>query len=98
MVLHPSDASQIDVRAGAAELLGACLAIVALRDRSAANPLLDKLLKEAQNGLLSGAVETVHGSLLTLRELLMQAGMVRTSGTVVYSLIPFSSCTTAFLL
>ena len=63
------------VREAAAELLAACLDIVTQRARSSKTPFLIKILQAAQAGLRVSVVETLHGSLLTLRELLLHAGM-----------------------
>ena len=66
------------VREGAAELLAACLEIVAQRDRQHRNPHLIRILQDAQAGLRMNQPEIIHGSLFTYRELLLHGGMVST--------------------
>lgn len=75
-VLVPLRDSRVHVREGAAELLAACLEIVAQRERQTRSPYLHKMLLEAQAGLKQPQPEIIHGSLLTYRELLLHAGMV----------------------
>lgn len=74
IIIPLRDTRQI-VREAAAELLAACLDIVTQRERSSKTPFLLKILQDAQSGLRTGVNETLHGSLLTLRELLLHAGM-----------------------
>lgn len=78
-VLVPLRDPRVHVREGAAELLAACLEIVAQRERQTRSPYLHKILLEAQAGLKQPQPEIIHGSLLTYRELLLHAGMVSTS-------------------
>ena len=66
------------MREGAAELLATCLDIVGQRDRGerAGRAIYAKVLADAQAGLKAASPDTVHGSLLTYRELFLHAGMV----------------------
>ncbi|KAK2463572.1 hypothetical protein APHAL10511_004323 [Amanita phalloides] len=74
-ILAPLRDPRVHVREGAAELLAACLEIVAQRERQTRSPYLHKILLDAQAGLKQPQPEIVHGSLLTYRELLLHAGM-----------------------
>ena len=76
-ILVPLRDQRVIVREGAAELLAACLEIVTTRERQARSPFLFKILQDAQMGLKQAQPEVIHGSLLTYRELLLHAGMVR---------------------
>ena len=76
-ILVPLRDQRLIVREGAAELLAACLEIVATRERQTRSPYLFKILQDAQMGLKQTQPEVIHGSLLTYRELLLHAGMVR---------------------
>jgi serine/threonine-protein kinase mTOR len=76
-ILVPLRDPRLIVRESAAELLAACLLIVAQRERQLRNnPYLLKILADAQNGLKISQPEIIHGSLLTYRELLLHGGMV----------------------
>ncbi|KAJ3878338.1 phosphatidylinositol 3-kinase [Lentinula edodes] len=66
---------RVMVREGAAELLAACLEIITQRERQTRSPFLTKILQDAQAGLKSSQPETIHGSLLIYRELLLYGGM-----------------------
>jgi len=83
-ILHPLRDQRVIVREGAAELLAACLEIVTQRERQTRSPYLPKILLDAQSGLKHTQPETIHGSLLTYRELLLHAGMV---SCIVFQLI-----------
>lgn len=76
-ILVPLRDQRVIVREGAAELLAACLEIVTQRERQTRSPYLSKILQDAQSGLKHSQPEVIHGSLLTYRELLLHAGMVR---------------------
>lgn len=76
-ILVPLRDQRVIVREGAAELLAACLEIVTQRERQGRTPYLPKILQDAQMGLKQNQPEVIHGSLLTYRELLLHAGMVR---------------------
>ena len=78
-ILIPLRDPRVIVREGAAELLAACLEIVAQRDRQQRNPYLIKILQDAQAGLRMNQPEIIHGSLITYRELLLHGGMVSAS-------------------
>ena len=65
------------VREAAAELLASCLDIILQRERQSKTQFLLKILQDAQGGLKTNVTETIHGSLLTFRELFLHAGMVR---------------------
>ncbi|KAG6864919.1 hypothetical protein C0991_006407, partial [Blastosporella zonata] len=73
-VLLPLRDQRIVVREGAAELLAACLEVAMQRERPTTIHL-HMLLQEAQLGLRQTALEVIHGSLLTYREVLLHAGM-----------------------
>ena len=60
--------TKVNIREGAAEALRACLDILAQRE-SSQKPWL-QVFEEAQRGLKMNTTETIHGSLLTIRELL----------------------------
>ncbi|KAF9647181.1 atypical/PIKK/FRAP protein kinase [Thelephora ganbajun] len=74
-ILIPLRDPRVIVREGAAELLAACLEIVAQRDRQQRNPYLIRILQDAQAGLRMNQPEIIHGSLITYRELLLHGGM-----------------------
>ncbi|KAI0272361.1 atypical/PIKK/FRAP protein kinase [Gloeopeniophorella convolvens] len=74
-ILMPLRDPRVIVREGAAELLAACLEIIAQRERSGRSAHLTKILADAQAGLRMSQPEIIHGSLLTYRELLLHGGM-----------------------
>ncbi|THH04859.1 hypothetical protein EW145_g5218 [Phellinidium pouzarii] len=74
-LLIPLRDPRLIVREVAAELLAACLDIITQRERQSKTPFLTKILQDAQAGLKTASAETIHGSLLTYRELLLHAGM-----------------------
>ncbi|EIN09563.1 FAT-domain-containing protein [Punctularia strigosozonata HHB-11173 SS5] len=74
-ILVPLRDARVIVREGAAELLAACLEIVSQRERNQPSLYLQRILADAQNGLKMTPPEIIHGSLLTLRELLLHGGM-----------------------
>lgn len=74
-ILIPLRDSRPQLREISAELLAACLDIISSRERQAKTPFLAKMLQDAQTGLKSASTETIHGSLLTFRELLLHGGM-----------------------
>lgn len=76
-IILPLRDQRVIVREGAAELLAACLEIVIQRERQGRSPYLTKIYNEATAGLKLSHPEVIHGSLLTYRELLLHAGMVR---------------------
>ena len=81
-ILVPLRDARVIVREGAAELLAACLEIITQRERQAPSSHLYQILKDAQLGLKTTQPEIIHGSLLTLRELLLHGGMVRIQGYI----------------
>ncbi|CCM00588.1 uncharacterized protein FIBRA_02624 [Fibroporia radiculosa] len=74
-ILVPLRDTRVIVRESAAELLAACLEIITQRERQVRSPFLIKILQDAQMGLKITQSETIHGSLLTYRELLLHGGM-----------------------
>lgn len=77
-ILVPLRDQRLVVRDAAAELLAACLEIVAQRERAAAkSPYLANIYRDAQAGLRQTQPEIIHASLLAYRELLLHGGMVR---------------------
>ncbi|KAH9990569.1 FAT-domain-containing protein [Russula vinacea] len=74
-ILMPLRDPRVIVREGAAELLAACLEIIAQRERQGRSLHLSKILTDAQAGLKTNQPEITHGSLLTYRELLLHGGM-----------------------
>ena len=75
-ILIPLRDSRVMVREGAAELLAACLEIVANRERTTRTTYLMKILQDAQLGLKMAQPEVIHGSLLMYRELLLHGDTV----------------------
>lgn len=67
--------SKVLIREAAAEALCACLEILYQRDSQLRAQWYNKILEEAQHGLKIGTIDSIHGSLLTYRELLLRAGM-----------------------
>lgn len=63
------------IRNDAAEALSVCLEIIYHRDVNLRQRWYSKVWEEAQNGMKSATVESIHGSLLVYRELLRNAGM-----------------------
>ncbi|KAI8925792.1 armadillo-type protein [Entophlyctis helioformis] len=63
---------KVTIREGAADALSECLGIVQLRDNSLRRQWYRKIYEEAQRGVKSSSLETVHGSLLALREILLR--------------------------
>lgn len=74
-ILTPLRDPRSQLREAAAELLAACLDIITSRERQSKTPFLLKIMQDAQAGLKSTSAETIHGSLLTFRELLLHGGM-----------------------
>ncbi|KIK95251.1 hypothetical protein PAXRUDRAFT_33077 [Paxillus rubicundulus Ve08.2h10] len=74
-ILIPLREPRVMVREGAAELLAACLDIVANRERQTRTTYLMKILQDAQFGLKMAQPEVIHGSLLMYRELLLHGDM-----------------------
>lgn len=81
-ILIPLRDSRVMVREGAAELLAACLEIVANRERQTRTTYLMKILQDAQLGLRMAQPEVIHGSLLMYRELLLHGDTVSNESIV----------------
>ena len=63
------------IRATSAETVSACFKIIRERDQAMKQEWMDKMFHEANRGLKTNTVESVHASLLVLKELLEQGGM-----------------------
>ena len=63
------------IRETAAEAVGACFDIISARDNQLRLQWFSRMYEETQQGLKSGTLENLHGSLLTLKELLLKGGM-----------------------
>ncbi|KNC98625.1 uncharacterized protein SPPG_06307 [Spizellomyces punctatus DAOM BR117] len=63
------------IREGAADALNATLALVQVRENRQRKQWYQKILEETQRGFKTGNADAIHGSLLTLRELISQKGM-----------------------
>ncbi|KAF7356539.1 Serine/threonine-protein kinase TOR [Mycena venus] len=74
-ILVPLRDQRVIVREAAAELLAACLEIVARREVPNKSPYLDNVLRASQAGLRQSQPEIIHASLLAYRELLLHGGM-----------------------
>lgn len=66
---------KVTVRSDSAVALSGCLEIIYQRDSGLRQQWYTKILDGAHSGLKIGTVESIHGSLLVLRELLRSAGM-----------------------
>lgn len=73
---------QQNIRIAAADALSAVLLIVSDRDSPHKINWYSRINEEAQRGLRIATTESIHGSLLIYRELLLHAGMVRIVSTV----------------
>ncbi|KAJ3037894.1 phosphatidylinositol kinase- protein kinase tor1 [Rhizophlyctis rosea] len=65
---------KVAIREGAADALGATLALVHVRENQQRKQWYRKIIDEVQKGFKLGTADSIHGSLLTLRELLNQKG------------------------
>jgi hypothetical protein len=63
------------IRATAAETVSACFRIIRERDQELKQTWMTKMYNETNLGLKVNTIESVHGSLLVLKELLEQGGM-----------------------
>ncbi|KAK3060939.1 hypothetical protein LTS18_007365, partial [Coniosporium uncinatum] len=63
------------IRESAAEAVSACFEIIGGRDTSAKRVWFGNVYKEVQAGFQTNTVEAIHGSLLTLKELLVKGAM-----------------------
>ncbi|ORZ10331.1 phosphatidylinositol kinase Tor2 [Lobosporangium transversale] len=64
-----------NIRVAAADALSAVLVIIADRDSPYKSTWYNRISEEAQRGLRIASTESIHGSLLIYRELLLHAGM-----------------------
>ncbi|PSR84348.1 phosphatidylinositol 3-kinase-like protein [Coniella lustricola] len=63
------------IRATSAEAVSACFRIMRERDQELKQLWMDKMYMEAISSLKLGSIESIHASLLVLKELLEQGGM-----------------------
>lgn len=63
------------IRESAAEAVSACFEIIAARDAQLRQQWFSRIYDEALQGLKINSVEAIHGSLLTIKELLLKGGM-----------------------
>ena len=63
------------IRETASEAVGACFEIISARDASLRQQWFSKMYDEAAQGLKTNSLESTHGSLLTIKELLLKGGM-----------------------
>ena len=63
------------IRESAAEAVGACFDIIAARDAPMRLEWFSRVYEEALRGFQMASLEAIHGSLLTLQELLRRGGM-----------------------
>ncbi|KAK0707622.1 phosphatidylinositol 3-kinase-like protein [Lasiosphaeris hirsuta] len=63
------------IRATSSETVSACFKIIRERDQEMKQEWMDKMRSEAIKGLKINTVESIHASLLVLKELLEQGGM-----------------------
>ncbi|KAI8098676.1 armadillo-type protein [Halteromyces radiatus] len=66
------------IRENAADCLSQCLEIVQQRETPLRRTWYARIWEEVNRGLRNGSAETIHGSLLVMRELLLHAGMFMT--------------------
>ncbi|KAI0228314.1 phosphatidylinositol kinase- protein kinase tor1 [Massospora cicadina] len=66
---------KLAIRESGAEALTACLKIVYIRDYELKKAWYSRLLDEVHRGLKLNTLEAIHGSLLALKELLIDSGM-----------------------
>ncbi|KAI8062483.1 armadillo-type protein [Gongronella butleri] len=66
------------IRENAANCLSQCLDIVQQRETPLRRTWYNRIWQEVLHGLRHGTVESIHGSLLVMRELLLHAGMFMT--------------------
>ncbi|KAF2086756.1 FAT-domain-containing protein [Saccharata proteae CBS 121410] len=71
---------KIRIRQAAAEAISACLEIIATRDASMRLHWFSTVYDEIDKGFTIHTVESIHGSLLTLRELLKRSAMFMQGG------------------
>lgn len=66
---------KLAIRETGAEALTACLKIVYIRDYELKRTWYSRILEEVHKGLKLNTIEAIHGSLLALKELLVDSGM-----------------------
>ena len=66
------------IRESAAEAVSACFEIIAARDSQLRQQWFARIYDEALQGLKLNTVESIHGSLLVVKELLLKGGMFMT--------------------
>lgn len=66
---------KVMIRETAAEAVGACFQIISARDAQMRQQWFTKMWDEAKQGFNSGNPESIHGSLLTMKELLSRGCM-----------------------
>lgn len=64
---------RVIVREGAAEAMGACLGIIAAREKQMGSHFFESIYEEAEKGLKMSAPEAIHGSLLAVQQLLQHS-------------------------
>ncbi|CAO1620752.1 unnamed protein product [Jaminaea pallidilutea] len=65
--------SRVIVREGAAEALGACLQIIAQREKQMGTQLCEAIYEEAERGLKGTTTDSIHGSIMAVQELLQHS-------------------------
>ncbi|CAK7224906.1 phosphatidylinositol kinase-related protein kinase tor1 [Sporothrix bragantina] len=63
------------IRVTSAEAVSACFKIISERDQEMKTQIMDKMYNESAHGFKLNTVESIHGSMLVLKELLEQGGM-----------------------
>lgn len=63
------------IRVTSAEAVSACFKIISERDQELKTRIMDKMYEESTRGFKLNTVDSIHGSLLVLKELLEQGGM-----------------------
>lgn len=69
---------KVAIREAAADALSGCLGIAAQRDSPTRNEWYQMVFEQAQRGFKMGTPDAIHGSLLGYKELIVEAGSVRT--------------------
>ena len=67
--------SKVLIRETAAEAVGACFEIISARDAQLRQQWFSKVYEETVQGFKAGTLEYLHGSLLTIKELLLNSAM-----------------------
>lgn len=67
--------SKVLIRETAAEAAGACFEIIAARDAHLRQQWFSRIYDDALQGIRSPSQDVIHGSLLTIKELLVKGGM-----------------------